>query len=755
MQEITPIPDILPSVTPTKFDKIRAIPWSLSYDIANTFFVQLTFFGSAFVLFLNDLHFDNTQIGLLLGIFPFLSLLSLVISRQVAAYGVKRSFLLSFIARSLFTVGLLFVPLLVPRVSSNSVLLYVFIVTTGFAVCRAVAMTALLPWQQEYVPDEIRGKYAAYSGILVSVAGLMAVGIAGYLINLPLGLLQYSILFGVGVVFGFISVLLAARIPGGAPVTQKKSAQGDEISRSSTLRDVNFMRYLVSVGLITLATSALFAFIPLFMQESVGLPPTNVVLLQTGVLIGSLLSSFFWGWLADRYGSKPIALTGLFLTLALPVSWFLMPRESPLSFPVAMGIALLQGIAVSGWAIGSGRLLFVSMVPVEHKTAYLSQYNASMGLLGGVGSILAGRLLDRFSAYQGEFLGQPVDSFSILMGIGFMLIFISFFVFRSIIIEREMGLWEFAGLFLHGNPLVAVNSLIRYSFPHDEFTTVAITESLGQAHSPLTVDELLKTLEDPRFSVRYEALISISRHSSDDRLTDAVIVMLEDNDPALSVMAAWALGRIGNPKAVPALRRAFTSSHYRSVAAHAARALGNLHDRESIPLLIRRIETDEDMGIQVACASALGTLEVIEAAPIILDILKRDRFTSSRKGLGLALARLLQAEGSYINMFRKLDQDPGVTLAQHMDGLRRSLEKKRALSGDQNHHLARATEVFAHEDLDGGLQIFLELLHSLPFEQFDSPCREILQESIFRLEEDQLNRKEYLILAIIALEKGW
>ncbi len=46
-------------------------------------------------------------------------------------------------------------------------------------------------------------------------------------------------------------------------------------------------------------------------------------------MIGSLLSSYFWGWLADRYGSKPIALNGLLMTLLLPILWAIMPRGSP------------------------------------------------------------------------------------------------------------------------------------------------------------------------------------------------------------------------------------------------------------------------------------------------------------------------------------------------------------------------------------------------------------------------------------------
>ena len=54
---------------PTQYEKIRAIPWSLAYDLVNTFFVQLTFFGSVFILFLNDLGLNESQIGLLLSVY--------------------------------------------------------------------------------------------------------------------------------------------------------------------------------------------------------------------------------------------------------------------------------------------------------------------------------------------------------------------------------------------------------------------------------------------------------------------------------------------------------------------------------------------------------------------------------------------------------------------------------------------------------------------------------------------------------------
>src|SRR5215208_5916385 len=110
---------------PTQYEKIRAIPWSLSYDVANTFFVQLTFFGSVFILFLNELGLNESQIGVLLAILPFLSLLSLFITPPVAKAGYKKTFLGGMAVRNLFTAGLLLVPILINRFSTGGVLGYI------------------------------------------------------------------------------------------------------------------------------------------------------------------------------------------------------------------------------------------------------------------------------------------------------------------------------------------------------------------------------------------------------------------------------------------------------------------------------------------------------------------------------------------------------------------------------------------------------------------------------------------------------
>jgi hypothetical protein len=418
-----------------------------------------------------------------------------------------------------------------------------------------------------------------------------------------------------------------------------------------------------------------------------------------------------------------------------------------------MGIALLQGVAGSGWGIGSGRLLFVSMVPADNKASYLSQYNAWMGLIGGFSAIFGGRLLDVFSGLQGQFLGLQIGSFTILFAMGFLLPLLSVLILHSIQTEREMGIGQFAGLFMHGNPLLAVDSLIRFYFAREEPAVVAVTELLGKSRSPLTVNELMESLDDPRFYVRFEALVSIARHSPDQRLVNALVEVLEGNDPALSMMAAWALGRIGNGNALPALRRTLQASRYRSVRAHVARSLGSLGDTESIPVLLKTIRDEADMGLKVAFASALGKLKATQATPDLLEILYQDRYPSSQKEIGLSLARLLDAETDYIHLARSLAAEPGTALAQQVENSRRALNRKLPDQQDLILQFERAVELFARGELEMGLQEFSAAAESLPIDRLSSHCQRIFAEGIARIQEFKFERIEYLILVMLVVQK--
>jgi hypothetical protein len=559
------------------------------------------------------------------------------------------------------------------------------------------------------------------------------------------------LLFGIGVVFGMLSLLMAGRFPGGAASAGRAPLFRLDSHLLAPLQDSRFLRYLAVLGLVTLAIGPILSFLPIFMKEKVGLDPGSIVLLQTGSLIGSLLSSYFWGWLADRYGSKPISMTGLLMTGGLPVLWLLMPRSSPLSFAVGLSISFVQGIASSGWSIGSGRLLFVSIVSGENRTEYLSHYNAWTGLLSGIGSIAGGVLLQSFAGLHASLFRLPIDAYAILFSIGVLAIIVCAALLYSLQTQREAGFRQFAGMFFHGNALMAIGSMVRFYYAKQEADVVAATQRLASARSPLTVEELIGLLNDPRFYVRFEAIVSMTRQGPDDRLIAALEDVLRAPDPALSTMAAWALARFGRGKAAPALRQALVGSPYRSVQIQAARALASMSDHSIVPWLEQHIDSP-DWGIRIASASSLGKLGATQDTPALLALLHESP-PPSRKEAALALGRLMGAEVRYIELTRAMDEDRNTALAQEMESIRTRIRRPGLDRAALSQLLQQARDGSSRGDWATAVGPLLAAMALVAAAPIPAHYRQVLEECARRIAELGAGRPEYLVLAVLALER--
>jgi Na+/melibiose symporter-like transporter len=768
---------------PTTVEKMRGLPWGIAFDTANSVYCQLTILGSLFVLYLNELGLNKTQIGALLSLFPFTALLALVIAPAVARWGYKRTFLTFYGGRKAINAFLLLVPWVLVTFGHEAVVTYVIVVVAIFAVSRAIAMTAITPWQQEYIPNSVRGKYAATSKIFSSLASFLAITVTGYVIGDAPDLNRFTILMAAGLVFGVVAVWSVSHLPGGAPVKPagkkarrktvfavardwiaglgqrpvkrkvKKTQRGDMLA---ALRDRSFVLYILGIGLFTLATGPLGSFLPLFMREEVGLSSGNVVLLQTGGLLGGLLSSYLWGWAADRYGSKPVMLSGVYARVILPVFWLLMPRQSVWSLYVALGIAFLAGVSDMGWAIGSGRLLFVSIVPPEKRTGYLALRYAWVGIVGGMGRLVSGWVLDYSAALAGQrFLFLTLDPYTVLFVAGLVLSAASLALFRGVRADSSITTGEFAGMFLRGNPLQALGSLVRFYRAKNERDAITVTERLGQTQSPLTVDELLEALSDPRFYVRFEAIVSISRRGPDERLVDALVEVLRGDEPALSVIAAWALGRMGDRRAIEPLREGL-DARYRSIRAHCVRSLGSLEDAEVTPVLLERLAGETDEGLKLAYASALGQLEADEAVGELLTLLRVCSSPDAQMEVALALARIVGDEHNFIQFLRQVRGEVGTAASQSVTALKKKIcEYQVDGEADLLTTLDSCAEALAQDDLEQGMALFCNVIHLAPTEELSEACVQILNDCAERLDEFGAERLEYVILALHTMHVGF
>jgi len=742
---------------PTNAEKIRKLPWALFATATNTVFAQFTVFGSVFVLYLNQLGLSNTSIGFLLSLFPFFGLTALFTSAAVARFGYKRTYVTFWGLRKFITAGLLLTPFVLARWGGAAASAWVAVCVGGFAICRAIGETGNYPWSQEYIPAGVRGKFSASDNTIGTIASLAAVTIAGYVLERTGGQNGFMALIAVGCVFGLLSVWGSSRLPGGAALPADQARHQASLGQlREALRDRDFVLYLVAASLVTIAWGPLGSFLPLFMEEQAGLTTSQAVWMQTGGLIGGLVAGYIWGWAADRYGGKPIILSGLLLIALTPVLWLVMPRFTALSPWVALGISLLRGALGLGWGIGSTRLLFVNLVPPEKKTSYMAVNYAWMGAVGGLSTLLGGRLLDLTAGMHGQFWIFTIDPYTLLFVAGMVLPAIAVVLIQAIRTDSQFGVSEFAGIFFHGNPLMAAESLIRYGRARDERATVSVTERLGQAKSRLTVEELLEALADPRFNVRFEAVLALARMPADPRVIAALTEILAGEEPALSVIAAWALGRVGDNRALPALQAALASP-YRSVQAHSARALGTLEDTDSAAMLLERFQTERDHGLRMAYASALGKLGVNAAVGPILEFLHSRHDPSARQELALGLARLLGDEQYFIALWRGTLHDTSTGLAQAMSGLQRPLERAHVLStadGDLRGPWRACADEFARGHLAAGAEQLKALIEQMPLGGYTPVGLAVLRECALRLGESQAERLEYILLTLHALHEA-
>jgi len=738
---------------PTTVEKLRGLPWSIAANVANTVFSQFTFFGSVFPLFLSALGFSKSQMGFLFSLMPFCGLIAPLIAPATVRFGYKNTYMVFWGTRKIFTALLLLTPWILATFGAHAALLFISAITAVFALCRAIAETARVPWVQEYVPNAVQGKYTALSNIYTSLAGFLSVIVAGYVLGQANSLSGYMLLIAAGVFFGFICVWLTSFIPGGAPVEQTTQTKTKR-ELGTALRDKNMVLYLVGVSIIVVATTPIGSFFPLFMQEQVGLDASSIVYLQLGGLLGGLVTSYLWGWAADRYGSKPVMLYGLNLRLLTPVLLLLIPRHTSISLPAALAINFLAGVADMGWGIGSTRLLYVSVVPPEKNADYMALYSAWVGIVGGTSQLLGGVALDYARGISGKWLFLTVDPYTPLFLAAFVLLLGCNLVIQRVRGDNKFGVRQFTGIFLRGNPFLAMGSLIRYQQARDESDAVRVTERLGQAKSPMTVDELLDALADPRFQVRFEAIISIARMPPDPRLITALIEILNGTELALSVVAAWALGRLGDQSALPALRAALDSP-YHSIQAHSARALGALGDTEIVPNLIARLEPETDKGLQMAYASALGKLGATQAVDLLLALFDKTTNAGARLELALCLARLVGNEHHFIHLVRRLREDLGTAAAQAVLNFKKKIDRNSTVANELDPLLSQCAEAFAREDFAPALAHLETVTRFVADDHYKEAAGKILNHSAAHLVEVGVEHIGYLLLTLHTLDVGW
>ncbi len=737
----------------TTVDKLRAIPWFYAFTAGNVVFCLLTVFGPIFPLYLTSFGLSYAKIGSIISLIPFCALLALVLSQWAVHAGPKRILIIFYGIRTTFLCLLLLSPWIAERFGSAGVFYWVIGIVIMFAVCRGIAEVGYFPWLQEFVPNRVRGKVDATNAVISGAIAVMVTLGASWILKQISDVTGYSILMGVGLLVGFVALIFIGFIPGGNPMPVEQIRTPFFKAILGPLHDRNYLYFIGGASLYWLGIGC-FPFLPIFLKNQIGLRSDTILILDAIMRTGLLASCWLWGWSVDRFGGKPALIFGLLIIMLFPLLLMVMPRGTGGILGWLVVAYAVFGVGNQAFLAGTSRYFYVRAVPPGNKNpSYYSLNYASFNLFWASGPFLAGWLLDLGQSLRGGFMGISIDAFWLLFAFSMLLFIASVWLFNRLQKDGAVRTGEFISMFIQGNPLLAFESAVRYGMDQNESRRIAITERMGRAKNPLSADELLEALSDPSFNVRYEAIVSVAHMPPNARLTAMLIDILRRKEPDLSVAAGWALGRIGDRSAIPALRETLISE-YALLRSRSARSLANLGDDASVPLLVKAFQTEPHDGIRVAYASALGVFRAVAALDDLLVLLRRLPENALRNEVALAIARLIGGENHYIRLWRATRSDFGTAGAQAASALRDKTPRLDVTLPPVASLLDDVAQHLAGQALDLAALSLYRLLEDLARSPWEPNIHKVLLECALNLHEFKGARPEYFILAFTALDAG-
>ena len=387
-----------------------------------------------------ELGLNSDEIGILGSLMAFCQVLALFSIPITLYFGSKLVSITTLFTRYIF----LLIFLIVPLYQQNLLVVFylLFFAMLMFAICRSLSEAAFVPWMQEFIPRDVRGRIIGINGIICTPFALAA----SYAIKMWLdsreGLDRFYPVFIIAIISGFISALLLIKIKGGEKIVNRDNDLGYLKNLFSASKDKNFNLFLISSGTQYLVITVLAIFLTLFFKIRMNIPTGELIFSSTLVLIGGTCSGFIVGKITDNYGCRGIRVIfqsfQIILLLMLP---FINSETPYLSYVIGI-VFFLFGFLMWGSA-SIGYIFMLNYVPSNNKESFMSLAYSLDGLIAGITTVLAGYLVLWLDTNNIVVFSKTLGSYEVLFAICAFIIVVSMNAFILIKEEGAMGVRTF------------------------------------------------------------------------------------------------------------------------------------------------------------------------------------------------------------------------------------------------------------------------------------------------------------------------
>lgn len=521
----------------------------------------------------------------------------------------------------------------------------------------ALAAPASNSWMTDLAPREIRGRFVAQQQSVIAAVGLVTSLGAGMYLDLFSENTQqtgFTSLFVIAVFFALVSVWSWSRVP--EPAKQPGGQESPLHLLMLPFRHKQFRTLMtlisVRVGVAMLAGP----FFTVFMLRTLEIPYSQIALFSSMQTLANITMNPFWGYLADKFGYRPILLlcsTGLAL---FPLWWVFVTLDNYwIMVPLAQ---IWGGITSAGIPLAQFNLM-IKTAPDANRSVYIGCYSAMTSAASALGAMLGGAAAAVCGTLAPLTLfGYTIADLQYLFLGGFILRLAAAALLSRVQEEAALSPRAVIEQMRSANPVATIWNLIRMSRSADPSVKARAARELGDMRSALAVDELIALLDDSDREVRREAALSLGRIGDEravspllDKLSDPasdipeetiealgdipsplslniLVTLLNDSRPSIRRSAVLALGRVADPRAQLALERLLADEKNRPIAMAVTGALSRMGDVRMLPRL-ERLLRDSAPGVErKTLAQSVGY--VLGAPDQMYRILQGDGMTQDR-----------------------------------------------------------------------------------------------------------------------------
>lgn len=305
-------------------------------------------------------------------------------------------------------------------------------VPDGFWIWTLVGLTAVnyaltdfchplwMSWMGDYLPRQGLSRFWGQRHLWMHWSAAAALGLAAvYVSGHPDGIKPaFAVLGVIAAVCGVVDLLLFLKIDE-PPVQPAPSPRLRDIL-SAPFQQREFRRFIGFTCFWHFAAMTGAPFISLFLLEYVRMDLFHVMLLWATSWIGGALTAGRLGWMADKFGHRPLLVLSIAFKSALMIALLLVPANPTLAFWLLLPVFMLDALLNAGIAIAQHGFL-LSYSPSENRAMYIAAGTAIAGMVGGVTSVASGFVLRSLAAWDFSFLAVGVSHFHVLFSVSVVL----------------------------------------------------------------------------------------------------------------------------------------------------------------------------------------------------------------------------------------------------------------------------------------------------------------------------------------------